>query len=60
MSSAGVRSIIDGMKKVESKQGIMAVCAPNEHLKELFEVIRLDQVLSIYPNEFEALDKMMA
>lgn len=59
MSSAGVRSIIDGMKKVQAVKGSFAVCSPNEHLTELFDVIRLDQVVKIYKDDFEALDKMI-
>lgn len=59
MSSAGVRAIIEGMNKVQQAKGEMAVCAPNEHLQELFDVIRLDQLVKVYSTEFEALDKML-
>ncbi len=59
MSSAGIRAILEGYKGIEEKKGMFAICSVNENLKELFQVISLDKVLTIYHSEFEALDKML-
>lgn len=59
MSSAGIRSLMEGLRKVEEVNGTMAVCSPNANLRELFDVIRLDQVVKIYKTDFDAIDKML-
>lgn len=60
MSSAGIRSLMEGLRCVEEVNGTFAVCSPNENMRELFDVIRLDQVVKIYNSDFEAIDQMMA
>jgi anti-sigma B factor antagonist len=59
MSSAGIRAIIEGLKKLEDKKGTLAFCSLTENLKELFSVVQLDKVIKIYPSEFEAMDALM-
>lgn len=60
MSSAGIRSLMEGLRRVEEVNGTFAVCSPNENMRELFDVIRLDQVVKIYNSDFEAIDQLMA
>lgn len=59
MSSAGIRAIVEGMKKLEGLGGTLAFCTPSENLQELFSVVQLDKVIKIYKSEFEALDALM-
>lgn len=59
LSSSGIRTIVDCQKQVEAKKGILAFCALNSQIKELFQVVQLDKVFKIYPSEFEALDALM-
>lgn len=59
MSSAGIRSLMEGLRRVEEVNGIFAVCSPNENMRELFDVIRLEQVVKIYKDDFEAIDNML-
>ncbi len=59
MSSAGIRSLMEGLRLIEEVNGTFAVCSPNDNMKELFDVIRLDQVVKIYDSDFEAIDKLM-
>jgi anti-anti-sigma factor len=60
MSSAGIRALLEGYKRIQQNKGDMAFCSVDENLLELFEVVSLDKVFMIYPDEFTALDKMMA
>ena len=59
MSSAGIRAIVEALKKLEAKGGTLAFCTPSDNLKELFNVVQLEKVITIYNSEFEALDKLM-
>ncbi|MDX9754571.1 MAG: STAS domain-containing protein [bacterium] len=59
MSSAGIRALIEALKKLEAKKGKLAFCTPSDTLKELFSVVQLEKVIKIYNSEFEALDAMM-
>lgn len=59
LSSAGIRALLEGYKLVEEKKGKMAFCGVNSNLLELFEVVSLDKVFTIYKTEFDALDKML-
>lgn len=60
MSSAGIRALIEAMQRLESKGGKLAICSPSESLQELFEVVQLNKIIKIHPNEFTALDNMMS
>ena len=51
---------MEGLRCVEEVNGTFAVCSPNENMRELFDVIRLDQVVKIYKSDFEAIDQLMA
>lgn len=59
MSSAGIRALLEGYKQMEDKKGQLAFCSVNSNLMELFEVVSLDKVFTIYTTEFDALDKML-
>lgn len=59
MSSAGIRALVEGLKKLEAKKGVLAFCTPSPNLKELFSVVQLDKVIKIYKSEFEALDALI-
>lgn len=60
MSSAGIRALIETLQKVETEGGKLAICSPNSTIQELFQVVQLDKVITIYPGEFEALDKLLS
>ncbi len=59
MSSAGIRALMEGLKRLEPQKGVMAFCSLHPQIKELFEVVQLNKIFPIYPSEFEALDVMM-
>jgi anti-sigma B factor antagonist len=59
LSSSGIRTMVDCQKQVDAQKGILAFCALNSQIKELFQVVQLDKVFKIFPSEFEALDALM-
>ncbi|HQH74614.1 MAG TPA: STAS domain-containing protein [bacterium] len=60
MSSAGIRALMEGMKRLEPRHGVMAFCDLHPQIKELFEVVQLNKIFPIYSSEFEALDALMS
>lgn len=59
MSSAGIRVLIEAKKNIDSHKGKLVFCSVNEQLLELFEVVRIDKIFTIYNSEFEALDALL-
>ncbi|MBN2327033.1 MAG: STAS domain-containing protein [Candidatus Omnitrophica bacterium] len=59
MSSAGLHALTDAQKLSYEGGGKMALCSASEDLMELFRVVHLERCFEIYPNDFEALDKLI-
>ncbi|RJP31987.1 MAG: anti-sigma factor antagonist [Candidatus Omnitrophota bacterium] len=59
MSSAGIRTLIEGNKNMTAKKGLLVFCSVNKDLNELFEVVQLGKIFKIYKSEFDALEALM-
>ncbi len=59
LSSSGIRALMEAMRLLEPKGGTLAFCGLSEQLVELFDVVQLTKVFSIYKSEFEALDALI-
>ncbi len=59
MSSAGVRVLIEISRMIASKKGSVATCSLSGDLKELFELVHLNQLISIHKNEDAALEAIL-
>jgi len=59
LSSSGIRALVQVKQDLEAKKGTVALCSPNPHLKELFSVVQLDKMFSIYPSDFDAYDELL-
>jgi anti-sigma B factor antagonist len=56
INSGGLRSLITGRRLSQSGGGDIAICGLNERMSEVFEMVGLDQVITIYNNCDEARD----
>ncbi|MEJ2752388.1 MAG: STAS domain-containing protein [Candidatus Promineifilaceae bacterium] len=56
INSSGLRSLITGRRLSQSGGGDIAICGLTERLAEVFEMVGLDQVLTIYNSCDEARD----
>ena len=55
IDSAGLSSLVYGMKQARKKEGDLHLCAIPADVHLVFELTRLDQVFSIYESEVEAV-----
>ena len=53
ISSAGLRAILSCAKRIKSAGGRLAICSPNKHVKEIFDVTGCMTLLDVFPT-FEA------
>jgi anti-anti-sigma factor len=54
--SAFLAVLLELNRKFKTSGGRLAICWLNPHLRQVFEVTRLDQTLNIYEDEESALD----
>ena len=55
ISSAGLRSILVAAKLLKNSNGQMKICGANESVKKVLETSGFTSLVSLYPNENEAL-----
>ena len=55
LSSAALGAIVGLYKRVTQYDGRLRLCGVNEQIAELFEMMRLHTVLSVFPDRGEAL-----
>ncbi|MBF0286430.1 MAG: STAS domain-containing protein [SAR324 cluster bacterium] len=55
LDSAGIGLIVEIYKIFQKREEVVAICNPKDNHMKVFEMIRLNKVLSIYATEEEAL-----
>lgn len=55
MSSAGLRELVNALKKVKRVTGDMRIAQPSERVREVLEMAGLDTIFQIYPTQGEAV-----
>lgn len=55
LSSAGMRVLLSGSKKLKAKKGALLLCALGEEVLEVIRMAGLDKVLPIFDTEAEAV-----
>ena len=55
ISSAGLRVLLMAAKRLMRPSGQVALAAPQEHVKEVFEIAGFSSILKIYPSRDAAL-----
>ena len=56
MSSAGLREIVNALKKVRREKGDLRIAQPSDRVFEVLEMAGLDTILQIFDTQVEALD----
>ncbi len=56
ISSIGLRGIIAAAKKLQQLNRELTLCAPLDHIKEIFNIAGFNQILKIYQTQAEALE----
>ena len=56
LSSAGLGTLVGLLKKCRQKEGQFKLCCLNESIGELFQVMKLDRIFEIYPDEQSAVE----
>ena len=60
IDSAGVASLVEGLKLARSLKNVFALYGLNKHPREVLELTRLIKVFEIYDNEGEAVNRAAA
>ena len=55
VSSAGLRVLLMGAKRLRASQGKLALCGLNDNIREVFAMSGFDKILTIAPSRAEAL-----
>ncbi len=55
ISSAGLRVLLVAAKRLSPVGGTLAVCALQEQIKHIFDIVGFASILSIYPTSAEAM-----
>jgi anti-sigma B factor antagonist len=55
MSSAGLREIVSGLKKVKRAGGDLRIAQPSERVREVLEMAGLDTIFQIYDTADDAV-----
>ncbi|MCA9915277.1 MAG: STAS domain-containing protein [Anaerolineae bacterium] len=55
MSSAGLREIVNSLKKVKRAQGDLRLAQPSQRVREVLEMAGLDTIFRIYDTQSEAV-----
>ncbi len=56
ISSAGLRVLLVGLKKINKKKGRLALCSMNEFVKEIFDIAGFTPLFNIYSSQNEAVE----
>ena len=56
MSSAGLREIVNALKKVRREKGDLRIAQPTDRVLEVIEMAGLDTVLQIYDTQVDAIN----
>ena len=56
LSSAGMRVLLSSLKKMKALKGTFAIFSVNEDVSEIIHLAGFDKILSIFPNEKDALE----
>lgn len=55
MSSAGLRELVSGLKRVRRSNGDIRLAEPSERVREVLEMAGLDTIFQVFPSKPEAL-----
>ncbi len=55
IDSSGLATMIETLQRIQSYGGKFGMFGLRENVKSIFEIARLDQIFSIYPDETAAL-----
>ena len=55
MDSSGVATLVEALQRVRRYGGRLALVAPNERVRSIFEIARLDSIFRIAANRQDAL-----
>ena len=55
VDSSGLGAILSCLRKVSTGDGDLRVCGARPQVQSLFEMVRLDRILQIYPDRDEAV-----
>ncbi len=58
VSSAGLRVLLSGVKKIKKESGEFALCGLNESAQDVFEVSGFSEIFTIYESNQTALEAM--
>lgn len=56
ISSAGLRVVLMGAKRLQATSGKLVLCAPKRNVKEVFDISGFSTILTICSGQQEALD----
>jgi anti-sigma B factor antagonist len=56
VDSSGIGALITTFKKVQALEGELKLCSLTEQVRSIFEMVRVDKILEIYPTREEALN----
>ena len=59
MDSSGIGVIIGRYKKVQGKGGSVCITCLNDKIKRIFEISGLFKIIPYYPNDEDALEKIV-
>jgi len=60
ISSAGLRIVLVGAKRMKASGGRMALCSLNRQIAEVFEISGFTSVLDIFPSQDDAVARLCA
>jgi anti-sigma B factor antagonist len=60
ISSIGLRILLIALKKVKLRQGDLKLASLQPFVREVFDTTGLTKIISIYPNQEEAIKEMKA
>lgn len=55
MDSSGIGTLVEVLRRVNAYKGQLLLSGPNERVRGVFEITRLDKFFRIYSNQSEAL-----
>lgn len=56
MSSAGLRELVNGLKRAKRASGDLRIAQPSDRVREVLEMAGLDTIFHIYTTQAEAID----
>jgi anti-sigma B factor antagonist len=56
MSSAGLRELVNALKKSKRASGDVRIAQPSDRVREVLEMAGLDTIFRIFPNQTEAIE----